>query len=405
MKITTKLLSSVALLAATSASAAELEVTHWWTSGGEAAAVTKIAEAFNAKTDNTWIDGAIAGGGGTSIPAIISRIIGGDPMGATQLNHGRQAQELIEAGMMTDLTDLAEAGGWRDIVHPVSLLDSCTVDGRVYCVPMNIHSAQWLWVSHGAFEKAGLPVPTNWDEFVAFTVDAGLTGVEALSGIPGCVGAAPVQNIGAYGQEVAETITRLEFVEYPSGEIRVLEASELGFGYRDSIFKRGCQGVITWVEFELREGSPASLDRLTQAIGREVSTSAEIRREVLATRAVKGMVLDDADRDTYSCGSFFTNPIVSEGFALGIPSEAPRWLQADGTVKLSAAWLIENSGLRKGFSLGASKAAISTKHSLAITNRGGASGEEVAELARFIQHQVSNRWGINLVPEPNLIGF
>ena len=257
MKITTKLLSSVALLAATSASAAELEVTHWWTSGGEAAAVTKIAEAFNAKTDNTWIDGAIAGGGGTSIPAIISRIIGGDPMGATQLNHGRQAQELIEAGMMTDLTDLAEAGGWRDIVHPVSLLDSCTVDGRVYCVPMNIHSAQWLWVSHGAFEKAGLPVPTNWDEFVAFTVDAGLTGVEALSGIPGCVGAAPVQNIGAYGQEVAETITRLEFVEYPSGEIRVLENSELGFGYRDSIFKHGCQGVITWVEFELSAGSPA----------------------------------------------------------------------------------------------------------------------------------------------------
>jgi UDP-N-acetylmuramate dehydrogenase len=117
------------------------------------------------------------------------------------------------------------------------------------------------------------------------------------------------------------------------------------------------------------------------------------------------MVLDANDRDTFSCGSFFTNPIVREGFSLGIPSEAPRWLQADGTVKLSAAWLIENSGLRKGFSLGASKAAISSKHSLAITNRGGASGEEVAELARFIQHQVANRWGINLVPEPNLIGF
>lgn len=181
MKITTKLLSSVALLAATSASAAELEVTHWWTSGGEAAAVTKIAEAFNAKTDNTWIDGAIAGGGGTSIPAIISRIIGGDPMGATQLNHGRQAQELIEAGMMTDLTDLAEAEGWRDIVHPVSLLDSCTVDGRVYCVPMNIHSAQWLWVSHGAFEKAGLLVPTNWDEFVASSAKLKEAGIVPLA--------------------------------------------------------------------------------------------------------------------------------------------------------------------------------------------------------------------------------
>lgn len=181
MKTTTKLLSSVALMAASSVSAAELEVTHWWTSGGEAAAVTKIAEAFNAGTDNTWIDGAIAGGGGTSIPAIISRIIGGDPMGATQLNHGRQAQELIEAGMMTDLTELAEAEGWRDIVHPVSLLDSCTVDGRVYCVPMNIHSAQWLWVSHGAFETAGLPVPTNWDEFVAGSAKLEEAGIVPLA--------------------------------------------------------------------------------------------------------------------------------------------------------------------------------------------------------------------------------
>lgn len=167
MNITTKLMSATALLAANSLAAEDLEVTHWWTSGGEAAAVTKIAEAFNANTSHTWIDGAIAGGGGTSIPTIISRIIGGDPMGATQLNHGRQAQELIEAGLMTDLTDLAEAQGWREIINPVSLLDSCTVDGRVYCVPMNIHSAQWLWVSHGAFEAAGLPVPTNWDEFVA----------------------------------------------------------------------------------------------------------------------------------------------------------------------------------------------------------------------------------------------
>lgn len=181
MKITTKLLSTAAILAATSVSAAELEVTHWWTSGGEAAAVSKIAEAFDAGTDHTWIDGAIAGGGGTSIPAIISRIIGGDPMGATQLNHGRQAQELIEAGLMTDLTELAEAQGWRDIIHPVSLLDSCTVGGRVYCVPMNIHSAQWLWVSHGAFEAAGLPVPTNWDEFVAGSAKLEEAGIVPLA--------------------------------------------------------------------------------------------------------------------------------------------------------------------------------------------------------------------------------
>ncbi len=181
MKIITKLMSATALLAASSLAAEDLEVTHWWTSGGEAAAVKKVAEAFNAGTDHTWIDGAIAGGGGTSIPAIISRIIGGEPMGATQLNHGRQAQELIEAGLMTDLTELAEAQGWRDIINPISLLDSCTVDGRVYCVPMNIHSAQWLWVSHGAFETAGLPVPTNWDEFVAGSAQLKEAGIVPLA--------------------------------------------------------------------------------------------------------------------------------------------------------------------------------------------------------------------------------
>ncbi|WP_420858252.1 ABC transporter substrate-binding protein [Marivivens marinus] len=167
MKLTTKLLAATAIVSATSASAVDLEVTHWWTSGGEAAAVAKFAEALNNNTDHNWIDGAIAGSGGTARPIIISRILGGDPMAATQLNHGRQAEELIEAGLMTDLTEVAEAEGWADIVNPSSLLDACTYEGRVYCVPVNIHSAQWIWISHGAFEKAGVPVPTNWDEFVA----------------------------------------------------------------------------------------------------------------------------------------------------------------------------------------------------------------------------------------------
>jgi glucose/mannose transport system substrate-binding protein len=148
------------------ASATELEVTHWWTSGGEAAAVAEFAKAFNA-TGHTWVDGAIAGSGGTAKPIIISRIIGGEPMGATQLNHGRQAEELIEAGLLLDLTDVAEAEGWKDIINPSKLLDACTVDGRVYCAPVNIHSAQWLWLSHAAYATAGVAVPTNWDEFVA----------------------------------------------------------------------------------------------------------------------------------------------------------------------------------------------------------------------------------------------
>jgi len=166
MKTMNRLLASVAMLGAGAASATELEVTHWWTSGGEAAAVAEFAKAFDA-TGNTWVDGAIAGSGGTARPIIISRILGGDPMGATQLNHGRQAEELIEADLMTDLTELAEAEGWKDIVNPPSLLDACTYEGRIYCVPVNIHSAQWIWLSHGAFEKAGLTVPANWNEFVA----------------------------------------------------------------------------------------------------------------------------------------------------------------------------------------------------------------------------------------------
>jgi len=146
--------------------ATDLEVTHWWTSGGEAAAVAEFAKAFNDGGDN-WVDGAIAGSGGVARPIIISRIIGGDPMGATQLNHGRQAEELVEAGLMTDLTDIAEAEGWADLVNPPRLLESCTLDGKVYCVPVNIHSPQWLWLSHAAFEKAGVPVPNDWNEFVA----------------------------------------------------------------------------------------------------------------------------------------------------------------------------------------------------------------------------------------------
>jgi glucose/mannose transport system substrate-binding protein len=181
------------MVSASAASAVELEVTHWWTSGGEAAAVTKFAEAWNA-TGNTWVDGAIAGSGGTARPIIISRIIGGDPMGATQMNHGRQAEELIEAGLLLDLSDVAEAGGWRDIVNPTALLDSCTLDGKIYCVPVNIHSWQWLWLSHAAFEKAGVAVPNDWNEFVA-SADA----LDAAGVTPLAIGKQGWQQSGAFG--------------------------------------------------------------------------------------------------------------------------------------------------------------------------------------------------------------
>jgi glucose/mannose transport system substrate-binding protein len=185
-------LAASAFLPLSAAHATDLEVTHWWTSGGEAAAVAELAKAFDA-TGNKWVDGAIAGGGSTARPIMISRITGGDPMGATQFNHGRQAEELVEAGLMRDLTDLAAAENWAGAVAAPSLLESCTLDGKVYCVPVNIHSWQWLWLSNKAFEDAGVPVPTNWDEFVA----AGPKLREAGK-IPLAMGGQPWQRAGAF---------------------------------------------------------------------------------------------------------------------------------------------------------------------------------------------------------------
>ncbi|WP_370541673.1 ABC transporter substrate-binding protein [Actibacterium sp. 188UL27-1] len=172
----------------------KLEVTHWWTSGGEAKAVAELARIFNDTTAHEWVDGAIAGGGSTARPVMISRITGGDAMHATQFNHGRQAEELVEAGLMLDLTDVAEAEGWRETINPVSLLDNCTIEGRVYCVPINIHSWQWLLMSNEAFADAGLEIPHNWDEFVAAAPK-----LEDAGKVPLAIGQQPWQTAGAFG--------------------------------------------------------------------------------------------------------------------------------------------------------------------------------------------------------------
>lgn len=194
MRLTTKLLAATAIAGlGTAAAAEELEVLHWWTSGGEAFAVSALAEAFNASGD-TWVDGAIAGGGDTARPIMVSRILGGDPPGAFQFNHGRQAEELIEAGLLLDLTEVAEANNWEEIIYPPGLLDACTVDGRVYCAPLNIHSWQWLWLSNAAFTEAGVAVPTNWDEFVAAA-----PALQAAGKIPLAMGGQSWQQNGAFG--------------------------------------------------------------------------------------------------------------------------------------------------------------------------------------------------------------
>ena len=255
----------------------------------------------------------------------------------------------------------------------------------------------------------------NWDDFVNHTIELGLAGVEGMAGIPGTVGAGPVQNIGAYGQELSDTFVRLEFVDYETHEVVILDKAHMQFGYRDSVIKRGRAGLITWVEVELENfgglSAPITSGQIAGAFGVNLGDQLplrEVAESVRKMRASKGMLLSDSDPDSVSCGSFFTNPIVSHTFARTLPEVSPRWetLEDDGlTVKLSAAWLIENSGINKGFSLPGSKAAISSKHCLAITNRGGATATEILRLANYVQLQVSNRFGITLVPEPNLISF
>lgn len=271
--------------------------------------------------------------------------------------------------------------------------------------------------------EAGEP----WDALVAFAVTEGLAGIEALSGIPGSAGAAPIQNIGAYGQELADVLVAIEFLDYLTGEQLRMPAAELGLGYRTSALKRGRQGLVLAIELQLTEATTSEIryPQLASALGVSAAGIADIRRGVLELRASKGMVLDPNDPDSISCGSFFTNPIVSENFARGLPTDAPRWpVEPDAPdlvvplgaepatpsysdehrVKLSAAWLIEKAGVHRGFSLPGSRVAISSKHTLAITNRGGGTAEEVAQLARYIRALVSSRFGVELQPEPVAVG-
>jgi UDP-N-acetylmuramate dehydrogenase len=289
--------------------------------------------------------------------------------------------------------------------------------------------------------QAGEP----WDDVVRYAVERGWAGIEALSGIPGSSGAAPVQNIGAYGQELSSSLVAIEFLDYLSGELRRLPASELGLGYRTSALKQGRLGVVVSIELELDGDAdaatalsrPIAYAQLASALGVGLGDRvplAEVRATVLELRAAKGMLLSASDPDSVSAGSFFTNPIVSESFARTLPVDSPRWpidddprlpmvtplesfsprdlepqpaggetTQSD-QVKLSAAWLIENSGVKRGFSLPGSNAAVSRKHSLAIVNRGGATADQVAELARYIQSRVLNEFGVILLPEPVLVG-
>ncbi len=253
----------------------------------------------------------------------------------------------------------------------------------------------------------------GWDDFVLWAVEQGLAGVEGMSGIPGTVGAAPVQNIGAYGQELQSITLGVDFLPEGASEPERMEVSELGFAFRTSVFKQGLTGVILSVDMRLSRpagglSEPIAYEQLATALNLRLGDTAPltaVRERVLELRRSKGMLLDANDPDTNSTGSFFMNPIVRASFALDLPLEAPRWpVDEDGKlVKLSAAWLIENAGVTKGFALPGSRASVSTKHTLALTNRGGATTEEVLELARYIQAVVQSNFGLILQPEAILI--
>jgi UDP-N-acetylmuramate dehydrogenase len=279
----------------------------------------------------------------------------------------------------------------------------------------------------------------GWDDLVAYAVEHGYAGLEAMSGIPGTVGASPVQNIGAYGQEIQETLVEVELIDEATGEVSVVPASELGLGFRTSVLKHHYGGVpqrravilSVTVDLLVAEERVVRGEQLRRALGLDSDAPVPltwVRERILATRASKGMLLDENDPDTHGVGSFFQNAIVPEVVARARPPECPRspvtpdldtvtvipLASYDGyvpaakpeapDVKVSAAWLIEQAGIRKGFKLPRSRASVSTKHALALTNRGGATAAEVSELARFIQSRVHAEFGLVLQPEPVLLG-
>lgn len=250
----------------------------------------------------------------------------------------------------------------------------------------------------------------DWDEFVAWILGKGFVGLETLSGIPGTVGASPIQNIGAYGHEVSEVIARVRTWDRKAGAYKTFSNSECEFEYRSSRFKKDKDRyVIIDVTFQLKNGEmslPIKYEELARALNVKLDDRVlveQVRSAVLSLRALKGMLLDKKDHDTWSAGSFFVNPIVSPDIAASLPSDAPRWPQPDGRIKTSAAWLMERAGVKKGDCF--EGAGVSKKHVLALVNNGNAKASDLIELARNSRKAVREKFGITLEPEVQFVGI
>jgi len=303
--------------------------------------------------------------------------------------------------------DVLVLGGGSNLLVGDSDLAATVVHLRTRGIELETRDA-----CSGAMVRVAAGEP--WDDVVARAVRAGWAGIEALSGIPGSTGATPIQNVGAYGQEVSQSIASVRTWDRQQNRVRTLAAVDCEFGYRSSRLKQerfrgGPRYIVLEVTFQLRLGdlsTPIGYAELARALGVEIGERAElarVREAVLAVRRGKGMVLDGSDHDTWSAGSFFTNPVLEPDAAQQLPVEAPRWPAEGGRVKVSAAWLIEHAGFGKGFGL-PGPASLSTKHTLALTNRGQARAADVVDLARRVRDGVRSAFDVDLVPEPVLVG-
>ncbi len=312
----------------------------------------------------------------------------------------RSEADLIEAVASADAagTPVLLLGGGSNLVVADEGFEGRVVEVATTGIDGGGDACGGAWVSVAAGE--------DWDGFVAHAVQQRWIGVEALSGIPGRVGATPMQNVGAYGQEVAQTIARVRTWDRTDRTVRTFAAADCGFGYRTSRFKQEPgRYVVLSVDFQFRHGdlgAPVVYAELARTLGVEPgerAPAAAVREAVLGLRRGKGMVLDPADHDTWSTGSFFTNPVVAPD---AVPEGAPAWPQPDGSVKTSAAWLIEHAGFGKGYGTGPVR--LSTKHTLALTNRGEGTTADLLALAREVRDGVRARFGIVLENEPVLVG-
>jgi UDP-N-acetylmuramate dehydrogenase len=328
-----------------------------------------------------------------SLAELTTLRVGGTP---SSLSVATTQAQIIEAVSATGPEVLILGGGSNLLVSDDFAGEVIKIETQGFTNDESACAGAWVTVEAGH----------NWDDFVSAALANGWTGIEGLAGVPGTVGATPIQNVGAYGQSVSETIAQVRAWNRKTKEVDILFAADCEFGYRTSIFKANPDTwVILSVTFQLPLGTmsaPITYDELAKKLdvnlGDRVLTT-DLQRAVLELRAGKGMVLDASDHDTWSVGSFFMNPRVAQA-----PEGAPNWPEVTGSVKVSAAWLIEQAGFDKGFTLNG-RAALSGKHTLAISNQGNATSADILELAQRIRNGVYEKFAIELNPEPRLIGL